>query len=246
VTAGTLIGRTFSVWSRNVWRFAGVTVAIQVPSLLVSWALGSPLLRASANPFAPAPEVTAFVFSGRYWLMMLATWLFGLVQMGALTAGAIQYLAGRSASAGEMLSAGLGRAGPIFLAGLLGVLAADLGFFLLIVPGIVVGLMFSLTVPVVMAERLGPVRSLGRSRALTKGHRWRLLGLFLVVLATTATPAMLAAVLSGGVPYLTTVLNLAISAVLGSIAMVAPAVAYHDLRVAKEGADTAQLARIFE
>jgi hypothetical protein len=244
--AGALISRSFSVWRQNLWPFAGVSLAIQVPSLLLTWALGSPLMR-GGNPFArPTPEVAQFTFGWRYWLVVLGTSLLSLVQMGALTAGAIQHLAGHRASPGAMLGAGLRRAWPILVAGVLGLLAIYLGLILLVIPGLIVSLMFSLTVPVVMAEGLGPVRSLGRSRALTKGHRWSLLGLFFVAYLVVGAPALLAAVLAGGVPYVGLVLNLALGALLGPLVMVAPAVAYHEVRVATEGADTAALARVFE
>jgi len=51
----------------------------------------------------------------------------------------------------------------------------------LIVPGTILLLMFCLSAPVMLAERIGPFASYGRSAALTKGSRLRLFGLFLLV-----------------------------------------------------------------
>lgn len=245
VTAGSLVSRSFGVWKENVGRFAGVAIVLQVPSLLISWGLGSPFV--GATPFAKqSPEMTAFIFSGRYWAMTLATVMLALIHMGALTAGTIQHLAGRRASIGEMLAGGLRRAGPILAAGLLALLGIYAGLILLIVPGIVVAMMFSLVAPVVMAERLSTVKALGRSRGLTKGHRWKLLGAFVVVYLVTAAPTFLVMWLAAGVPYLSTALTAIVSAVVGSLVLVTPAVAYHDLRVHIEGTGTAELARVFE
>lgn len=245
VTAGSLISRSVGVWKENVGRFAAVAIVLQVPSLLISWGLGSPFV--GASPFAkPSPEVAAFTFSGRFWAMTLATAMLALIHMGALTAGTIQHLAGRRASIGEMLAGGLRRAGPILAAGLLALLAIYAGLILLIVPGIIAALMFSLVAPVVMAERLSTVKALGRSRGLTKGHRWKLLGAFLIVYLMTAAPTLLIMRLAAGVPYLSTALTTIVSAVVGSLVLVTPAVAYHDLRVHTEGTGTAELARVFE
>jgi len=247
VTMGSLVGRTFSVWKQNLARFAGVTIAIQIPNLLLGWAVGSPFAASSANPFAtPSPEVAAFLFGPGWWAVSIAAGLLGLVHMGALTSGAIQHLAGRRVSVGEMLGSGLRRLVPILVAGVLALLAMYGGLLLLVVPGVIFGLMFSLAVPVVMAESLGPVKALGRSRALTKGHRWRLLGTFFVTYLVVAGLGILAVGLAVGVPSVGWVLNLAINAVFGSLVYVVPAVAYHDLRVAKEGVATAELARVFE
>lgn len=247
VTMGSLIGRTFTVWKRNIVRFAGVTLAIQIPSLLLGWALGSPLAASSANPFArPSPEVAAFLFSPGWWALAIVGALLGLVHMGALTAGAIQHLAGRPATVGEMLGSGLRRIGPILVAGVLALLATYAGLLLLVVPGVIFGLMFSLAVPVVMAESLGPVKALGRSRALTKSHRWRLLGTFFVTWLVLLGLGMAALGLALGAPSVGWLLSAAVNAIFGSIVYVVPAVAYHDLRVAKEGVATAELARVFE
>jgi prepilin signal peptidase PulO-like enzyme (type II secretory pathway) len=101
--------------------------------------------------------------------------------VSALAAGALAALSGRRPTAAGMLAAGLRRAGPVVAVGLVATLATYLGSLCLLVPGLIVGMMFSLVIPVVMVELL---------------------------------PA-------------------------------GPAVAYHDLRTAKEGGATAQLADVF-
>jgi hypothetical protein len=247
VTMGSLIGRTFSVWKLNLVRFAGVTLAVQIPSLLLGWAVGSPLAAASPNPFArPSPEVAEWLFGPGWWAVSIAGGLLSLVHMGALTAGAIQHLAGRRASVGEMLASGLRRLVPILLAGVLAILAMYAGLILLVVPGIIFGLMFSLAVPAVMAESLGPVKALGRSRALTRGRRWALLGAFFVTYLVVAGLGFAVVGVSFATPALGRVLGVAVNAIFGSLLYLVPAVAYHDLRVAREGVATAELARVFE
>ncbi len=54
-------------------------------------------------------------------------------------------------------------------------------FILLVVPGVILSLMFSLAPLVVIERGLGPIDALKESVRLTKGNRVRLLGLFLLV-----------------------------------------------------------------
>src|SRR5262249_50734443 len=68
--------------------------------------------------------------------------------------------------------------GLSLIAGLLTVLA----MFLLIVPGFILYTMWFVGFPVCVVERLGPWRSLRRSQELTKGHRWKILGLALLII----------------------------------------------------------------
>ncbi|WP_174279985.1 hypothetical protein [Sphingomonas bacterium] len=63
-------------------------------------------------------------------------------------------------------------------------MAALAGTMLLIVPGIMLVVMWSVAAPVLVIERPGILAALARSRALTRGHRWRVFGLLLLVYGT--------------------------------------------------------------
>jgi hypothetical protein len=89
---------------------------------------------------------------------------------------------------------------------------------------------------------------LGRSRQLTKGHRWKILGLQLVILI----PAFVVGAIVGGLTAVILgstfgpIINLLWNAIWTAFFAIVLAVAYHDLRVAKEGIDTEQIAAVFE
>jgi hypothetical protein len=246
-TLGSLLDRTISTWKGAFLPFAGLGLLYQAVLLSAGFALGSPINPFTAQPFQPpTPEVGAWAFTWRYWAFMVGTYVLTMLFSGALTAGAIQHLAGRRPTLGGMLGA-MGRRVPTLVgAGLLAILAIYGGMILLIVPGIMWGLSFSLSTAVVMAEPLGAVASMKRSAALAKGSRWTLLGLFLVCLLATFLPNLLAWGLGTLVPALGGAITLVAGVCLGPLLYAAPAVAYHDLRVAKEGARTEELARVFE
>jgi len=52
---------------------------------------------------------------------------------------------------------------------------------LLIVPGILFALMFMFTTFIVIDREFGPIDSMKESRRLTYGHKWKLLGLSLLL-----------------------------------------------------------------
>lgn len=60
-------------------------------------------------------------------------------------------------------------------------LAVAIGLVLLIVPGIIFGLMFMFATFIVIERELGPIDAMNASNQLTRGHKWQLLGLVLLL-----------------------------------------------------------------
>jgi uncharacterized membrane protein len=60
-------------------------------------------------------------------------------------------------------------------------LVVVVGFILLIVPGIIFSLMFMFATFIVIDRGLGPVEAMKESNRITRGHKWPLLGLLLVL-----------------------------------------------------------------
>jgi hypothetical protein len=89
-------------------------------------------------------------------------------------------LEGRSPPAGETLGQGLRFALPVLAVQVLYLLGTVAGTLLLVVPGIIVALMWIVAPSALVIERLGVVDAFKRSRAVTKGHHWALLGLIVV------------------------------------------------------------------
>lgn len=83
-------------------------------------------------------------------------------------------------SIGETLAHIRPRLNTLALAGILAALGITLGFILLIVPGFFLLTIWSLIVPVIVLEGSGTMDSFGRSRELTRGNRWGVLGRIIV------------------------------------------------------------------
>jgi hypothetical protein len=119
---------------------------------------------------------------------------------------------------------------------------------LLIVPGIFALTVIFVFVPVCVVEGCGPLRSLERSRELTKGYRWRILVLWLLPLLIVLVVESIGQVLSfaaAGAPG-AALTAFIVTAVGGSYQAIVNLVTYQDLRSIKEGPDKEQLEVVFD
>jgi hypothetical protein len=104
------------------------------------------------------------------------------VTQGALVRATVAHSQGGTAGFAESAMAGLSMVVPLFIVALLSALGIGLGFALFLVPGVMLYCMWAVCAPALVEERLGPIEALRRSRYLTKGARWKVFGLVLVVL----------------------------------------------------------------
>ncbi|AZO08398.1 MULTISPECIES: glycerophosphoryl diester phosphodiesterase membrane domain-containing protein [unclassified Mesorhizobium] len=135
---------------------------------------------------------------------------------------------------------------PILGLSLLATLGIMVGLVLLIVPGILLVLRWAVAMPVLIQEGCGILDSMARSRDLTKGSRWRLLGLWLILTVASALASLV--VNRFAIPLNVTFGLLAEATVRTAVLVlssVASAVSYVELRRVKEGASVDELAQIF-
>jgi hypothetical protein len=88
---------------------------------------------------------------------------------------------------------------------------------------------------------------MARSRSLTKGYRWQVFGLFLLILVAGIVLGALVAVVfvfTSGVGVL--IATQAMGAIVSSFNGVIVGVVYYQLRVAKEGVDIDKIASVFD
>jgi hypothetical protein len=160
---GDILGRAWSTYAAN---FLPLLLLSAVPSLI--W------------------FVVGLVGRGEFWFAVLGPVLSIAVAIpltAAFVLGTARALAGRPPDYEAGLRLGITRFWPLLGVLVASSLATILGFVLLVVPGVIVGVMLSASVPVAVREGLGVVESLRRSAELTKGHRLTLLGAFAVPIA---------------------------------------------------------------
>ena len=238
---GDVLARAWNIFTGNILFFLGITLLIYIAIFM---AVGMVILL-----FALAGWGTSMV-----WLMVVGVFLavilfFALNTIGeaVLLLGAFQRMRGESLRVSEALQRAFARFLPLIGLGILWASALIVGFLLLVVPAIILMCMWWVVVPVCVVEGLGPVASLSRSAALTKGYRWKIFGLMLVLFVMNGIGSQIVELLfglAGGVMS-------GAGSLLWFVAWTAfwncvLIMTYHDLRVAKEGIDTEQIAAIFD
>jgi hypothetical protein len=242
---GRVVMTSFSVLMRNIVPFMVITFAFAIPGWLFTWWRRGVLVDPHAG------------FFSRYTLMIALGVIIGTVahvlSQSALIFGAVQHLRGKKVRLGECLSRSLSVAPKVVAAVIVWLLTVGVGSSLLVVPGIIVMVMFWVYVPAIVIEGAGIFGSLGRSRVLTKGHRWAIFGLFCFafllivgvefIFIIKMGPGGYAAMMgSGWMPWIVT----AVSVVIGAYASVLGAVGYYFLRAEKEGIDVDELVTVFD
>jgi uncharacterized membrane protein len=177
----------------------------------------------------------------------LVSYILSLLLQASLVRATIEDLNGKQPSFGDCIAKAISLFLPTFAIALLVGLGVGLGFLLLIVPGIMLALRWSVAVPALVQERLGVFGSMARSRDLTKGSRWALFGLFVILLvASIAIELALgtaSALFGGGVPG--AVVDALVTSVTSMVMSIAAAVSYVELRQVREGTSVDELAEIF-
>jgi len=112
-----------------------------------------------------------------YMAAVLVSTVLSLLMFASQYHVTIAALEGRRVEAREALRIGASRMVPFFAASLLVGIGVAFGALLLIVPGVILALMWSVALPVIVGETTSVTGALSRSRALTQGNRWRILGL---------------------------------------------------------------------
>jgi hypothetical protein len=232
---GRVFGRTASLLARNFPTFFVISMIASLPTILM---------------VPTSPDVPADPFRNLGWglLGLFLMTVLGTLSQAIVLYGAFQDMRGRRVDLAESVRVGLRRFLPI--AGLaLGVtLLSILGLALLVVPGLIWLTKWFVAVPTCMVEGLGVSASMRRSAQLTKGHRWKIFGLMaLLIIVDVAVDKSIDLVLmpaAGGIPAL--IGRMIWIGIWGAFYAIFAVVTYHDLRVAKEGVDTEQIAAVFE
>jgi hypothetical protein len=130
-----------------------------------------------------------------------------------------------------------------------GILLASL---LLLVPGVMLALAWSVALPATAIENLSVMDGLKRSQDLTRGRRWSLLLLGLIVYVVFVILALLMFAVSGGLtraifsPVRALILQPAFACLLSPLGAIGLAALYHQLRDSREGAGKARTAAMFD
>jgi hypothetical protein len=256
---GAVLSKTFSAWGRNFVPFSLLSLVVHAPILAhFAWATQTP------ERFVEHAVRTSLVG-------IVGGALVGAILAAAYTYGVVQQLRGRPAPLGKTIGVGLARTPAAVATSLVASLLvliplapAFVMIFLARSPGAgalfgfagLVGMFVVLSivwvaVPATVIERFGPGRAVARSATLTAGARLRIFAIvFLFGAVSWLLERWLDAEMRDAVWESARLRMWLLQGwqvvVAVPVAAIASAVGYHDLRVAKEGVDVEDLAKVFE
>lgn len=254
VSIGRVLERAFAAIRTNPGVILGLALIVgAVPALIMTY-LYVQLGLASPETFTSG-AISLGTFIAAFLISGLISMVIAVLVQGALTRATVVASEGGKVSLGDSLSTGLKVVLPLIALAIVSTIGIMLGMILLIVPGIILGLMWSVAVPALVVERVGVFEALGRSRALTKGAKWKIFGLGIIVIgvyfllsvilqlvglagysgADAATELSLSGIIASIV--LGTILNTALGTIQPSL--------YVELRQWKEGTDVQTLQQVF-
>lgn len=178
------------------------------------------------------------------WLRVLGSMMIGFVAQTVITFGAFEVLRGEPFRIGRAVAITLSHLLPVLAMSVLVTIVISLGMALLIVPGLIAMCILYVAAPACIVEREGPVESMRRSSALTRGYRWRILAHTLVVSVPIIALILLAAFTLQDMTgfWIAEVLV----TFLGACTAVMASVAYFRLREVQEGVTLEKIAAVFE
>jgi hypothetical protein len=227
---GRVVSRAFGALAHNAVTFLALVAAAAVPERL-------------AYHFLPMDNLM---------MIPMLTGITGLSRMALLAAAtraALSDFRGEPVQFGRCLEAAVIGFLPVCAITLLGTLGIAAASLLLIVPGIILTLAWSVAVPVRMAEGKGIFAAFARSRALSKGYRWQILALWLMLLLLGSGIA-LAMLPVWGMPRIALTAfimsNWLFTLLLAMLTAVGSASLYYELCLAKEGGMQSEMADAFD
>jgi hypothetical protein len=266
---GELLDETFKLYRRHFTVIAGVALVIILPNLILSLISGSyranPIsyLQSVAQNINNPDELTRiqarqqeYTSSPLYLLSFPIAALLVPFSVGAMYRAATSLAAGNLETIGSVLLGTLRRYFAVWGVVILAALVFLGAIAIVTIPVVLwVVIRWSVALPALFAEGIGPVKALGRSWNLVRDNWWRTVGILIIVTIMVSLIQTALAFLFGGVAavvpglsddlragVVTTVTTL-VDALVGAITPIAITMLYLDLRVRKEGLDLDQLAR---
>lgn len=261
VGLGELLDDVFRVYRRSFWLLVAIALIVSLPAFLIQFASGQAdqfgflitaigsLARTDTLTTQQPPSTPNVAFLGIGAVVSIVLTPFTL---GAIPRAVIDIVQGVPVTIRSALTATLHRYWSLMGLTLLYLLIAPL--FICFPVAIWLFVRWSVAVPALLAERVGPIKALDRSWVLTRGHWWRLFGcLLLIYFLTSVISGALGAFafpVAFVVPFVPPVVRGAIILTVetAAAAVVQPALylcitlLYFDLRIRREDFDLDQLA----
>jgi hypothetical protein len=234
VRVGAILGRSASVWQRVVAPYSVIYGLAALPSAMQQFQQRTQHITAPRDLYIAAA------------ITVLIATVIGVFARAGVAAVGMDVIQDGTPRVGNSLGVAARAFPRLLLATICAILAFALASVLLFIPFLILYTMWLVATPCCVLEGLGPIACLNRSANLTKGYRWRLFGLMLVlgVIGIFVAVLGLGAVRLAG-PVVGACVQLVTAGLSGPFNEAAAVVTYAALRAAKEGGSATRLANVF-
>ncbi len=164
--------------------------------------------------------------------LVLLFWALSILYQGMVVELVLDIQDGRrDHSIGQLLSSVEPVFWPLVGISILFALGVGIGFILLIIPGLVLLVVWSVVAPVEVLERPGVFASFGRSRELVRGNGWNVFGVIVIVFVIVFLVSIAAGIASSGLGSVGRALvQWAVNSAIAPVAALSASVLYFELR----------------
>lgn len=246
MTIGALLDRAVRLYANNFALLLGITAVAYVPFYLIM------LVFQSSMSFNPNDENAGWA-AILYFIVFMVLWtsIAFPIAGGAATYAISERYLGNHVAINAALRRGLANFWSVAMAQITVSIRVLIGLMLLIVPGVLWLLSYSLVVPTILVEGQKAVPSLRRSRELMKGYRGKAFAIMVVMILlegiwaigiSSVTRSIFSTDSTSGAVMNSAISNL-LSIFLAPLGIVATILLYYDMRIRKEGFDLDMLSR---
>lgn len=249
---GEVLDTAIKLYTRNaatMWKIVGAVIVpvVVIEQLIIAASLPSGAYVSGGKLYTPTGTLSTPA-AGSLAEVILGL-LAALVVNGALVLCLADTYVGRPLDWRRSLQASTRRLGPLLVLAIVTGILTTIGFILVIAPGLWLLVSWTVAVPALMFEQLGPIQAMRRSWRLVRKRWWATFGALLVSLILLFVVLLVVGLIVGGIEsglkvssigawvvlsgLSTIIIDLVAFPFIGSVI----AVIYIDLRVRKEALD---------
>jgi hypothetical protein len=179
-TLGEILSGAFNIYKANASKLLLIVAVVVVPLSFISALFSGVVFRGTTNAQDVVIDRSFGLFLAGALVTTVISVIISAMLQAAILRAAAQATIGDPVDPEESYRFGFKRFGSVILVSLLVGLAVAGGFILLVIPGIIFFIFFSVSVPVLIVENRRGRAAMSRSWNLVKGHFWHAFGVFVV------------------------------------------------------------------
>jgi len=249
---GDILTTAFELYRANAAQLIKIVAIVVVPltfvlALLTKVALKQNCTAESIQTIQDAQDLVNRCSGtlGRSVLLGAIGWFIAVaiqqLILGAVTRGGAAAVLGRPVDVEGSYRYAFSRLGGLIGLALLIALAVFLGFFVLIIGALIVGVFFAMAVPAFIIERSGAVDSMSRSWTLVRGHWWHTFGVIIVAGIIAGVVNGILTAIGGSNFFFSWIMSAIAQSITAPFVALVAVILYVDLRSRHEGLTADQL-----